>query len=220
MIAVPSQKNHGPRTAARAARHHDTVVTIVRVHRHLIERAVPVVPPATPAKSTNTDVTSVPVRSLTVTVFAAPPNARKSTFLDIIGIHRDRRHIPEEPQPGTIRRHVNVLRHPRTIEQQQISTLLALHHVTAVTPDPELERVVTHPQQRHIVTPVPIHQIVAPTTGELIHPGTTKNPVVAVTTIDRQLDHVRGQRRHVNGVIARQPVHREKINVGVGVGDR
>ena len=61
----------------------------------------PVLPPRVAARSVLTVFTSVPVRSLTVTV-SAPPRALKSTCLDAGGVHGDVALGAEEPEAMSV----------------------------------------------------------------------------------------------------------------------
>src|SRR5205823_3449207 len=110
-------------------------------------------------RSVLTFLTSVPVRSLTVTV-SAPPSARKSTGLDAVRIHRDVGHVAEEPQPIAVRGQVDLLVDVRAVEQHRVAAVLALDHVAAVAGIP-LERVVAGAQKRDVVAAIPVDEVVA-----------------------------------------------------------
>ena len=98
--------------------------------------------------------TSVPLRSLTVTV-SAPPSALKSTLstpsVSIVMLAG----VAEEPQPVAVRRQVDVLGDVGAVEAHRVGAGLALDRVAAVARIPD-ERVVTRAQQREVVAAVAV----------------------------------------------------------------
>ena len=115
-------------------------------------------PPRAPARSVLTVFTSVPVRSLTVTV-SAPPRALKSTRFDAGGVHRDGALGAEEPEAVAVRRQVDLLGAAGAVEEHRVGAVLALDDVAAVAWIPD-EGVVAGAQERDVVAAVAVDRVV------------------------------------------------------------
>ena len=114
--------------------------------------------------------------------------------LDVVQVHRDRRHVAEEAHAPAVGEDVDVLGDVRAVEQHRVGAVLAFD-VSLPSPGSHWNMSSPAPMKADVVALVAVDEVVAVAADQDVGAAAAEDRVVAGAAVERQLDDGRDERR-------------------------